>query len=281
MTPVSSNIRRISDAIGFIESNLSEKLSLDAIADAAHCSKYHFHRLFSAFTGMTVHGYLQRRRLTEAAKSLVGSGRPILHIALAAGYESQQAFASVFTAMYKKPPHQFRRGAAFYPLQWPVRLTGDFAMLGDRRARWRVVRAGSQDVRAWMNLVRLVVNGFPCLCEDEYLAVLNGHIRSGSALMIGDGDTAVGAALFSPGTRRIDFLGIHPLYREAGVAEAIVREIVAAMPAGGKGVSITTYREDDKADTGQRRALQALGFVEGGLLTEFGYPTQEFVIEAL
>ena len=41
---------------------------------------------------------------------------------------------------------------------------------------------------------------------------------------------------------------------------------------------MTTYREDDKADTGHRDLLKQLGFAERELLVEFGYPTQRFVL---
>ena len=46
----------------------------------------------------------------------------------------------------------------------------------------------------------------------------------------------------------------------------------------GREISITTYREGDKADTGHRQAIMELGFAEAELLVEFGYPTQRFVL---
>lgn len=46
----------------------------------------------------------------------------------------------------------------------------------------------------------------------------------------------------------------------------------------GKEISITTYREGDKADTGHRKAIMDLGFAEAELLVEFGYPTQRFIL---
>ena len=46
----------------------------------------------------------------------------------------------------------------------------------------------------------------------------------------------------------------------------------------GRPVSITTFREGDKADTGQRAEYKRLGFAESELLTEFGYPTQRLIL---
>ena len=46
----------------------------------------------------------------------------------------------------------------------------------------------------------------------------------------------------------------------------------------GKEISLTTYREGDRADTGQRKQIQGLGFAEAELLVEYGYPTQRFIL---
>ena len=91
------NIENITAVIDYVEDHLTEKLDLDRIAEAVHYSKYHLHRMFADTVGLTVHDYIQRRRLTEAAKLLVFSDKPILEIALTAGFESQQAFTACFS----------------------------------------------------------------------------------------------------------------------------------------------------------------------------------------
>ena len=90
------NIKNIIAVIDYIETHLQEKLDLETVAKAVHYSKYHLHRMFTGTVGLTIHDYVQRRQLTEAAKLLVLSDRPILEIALSAGYESQQSFTSKF-----------------------------------------------------------------------------------------------------------------------------------------------------------------------------------------
>ena len=111
------NIKNIMAVIDYIETHLQEKLDLETVAKAVHYSKYHLHRMFTGTVGLTIHDYVQRRQLTEAAKLLVLSDRPILEIALSAGYESQQSFTDIFKAMYKKSPNQYREEEEFYPLQ--------------------------------------------------------------------------------------------------------------------------------------------------------------------
>ena len=71
----------IETVIDYIENHLDGKLELETAAEAVHYSKYHLHRLFNETMGMTIHDYVQRRQLTEAAKLLVFSDRPVIEIA--------------------------------------------------------------------------------------------------------------------------------------------------------------------------------------------------------
>lgn len=66
-----NRIEKVSMVIDYMEANLTKKIDLDMIAEAVHYSKYHLHRVFSKTVGITIHDYLQRRQLTEAAKLLV------------------------------------------------------------------------------------------------------------------------------------------------------------------------------------------------------------------
>ena len=71
------NIKNVMAAIDYIESHLHEKLDLETVARAVHYSKYHLHRMFTGTVGLTIHDYVQRRQLTEAAKLLVLSDQSL------------------------------------------------------------------------------------------------------------------------------------------------------------------------------------------------------------
>jgi AraC-like DNA-binding protein len=273
-----NRIEKVSMVIDILEGNLNRKIDLDTIAEAAHYSKYYLHRVFSQTLGITIHDYLQRRRLTEAAKLLVFSNQSILDIALLSGYESQQSFTGIFTAMYKQSPNQYRENEKFYPLQLRWTFEGSYGMLNRKEdGIWDIQLATEDDIPCWMRLVRLVIDGFPNLQEDDYIQVLRQKIAARQALILKDGETAIGVMLFSRKTGSIDFLGTHPMYRNKGIPQAFLRKVMGELLQG-KRISITTYRAGDKADTGQRREIQALGFAEAELLVEFGYPTQRFVL---
>ncbi|WP_040197255.1 helix-turn-helix domain-containing protein [Candidatus Soleaferrea massiliensis] len=274
-----NSMEQIRSAIGYIEAHLAEKLDLGTVADAVHYSKYHLHRMFRHTVGMTLYDYIQRRRLTEAAKWLVFSDRPILDIALAAGYESQQAFTNVFTAMYKQPPNRYRENEKFYPLQLKFDFERSCGMHQNMELCARDITAATQaDIPCWMELVRLVIDGFPHLYEEEYVEVLKDRIDKREAFILKDGRTAIGVLIFSCRTGSIEFMGTHPLYRNAGIPKAFIAKIREELTKK-REISITTYRAGDKADTGHRRAVMELGFAEAELLVEFGYPTQRFILQ--
>lgn len=273
------NIISVTAAIDYIENNLVDKLDLNTVAAAVHYSKHHLHRVFTNTVGLTIHDYVQRRKLTEAAKLLVFSDKPIIEIALLAGYESQQAFTTIFKLMYKKSPNQYREAEEFYPLQLqyilnnrPTKITTEIDWQRD------ISFASKGDIPAWMDLVYLVVDGFPYLKESEYLEQLRQCIQKRHALIIRDETILIGAMAFNTETGSIDFLGIHPQYRKHNIAKAFLQRAQAELLKD-TSISVTTFRTDDKADPGYRRVFQKLGFAEAELLIEFGYPTQRFTLQ--
>ena len=268
-------IYNIEKVIDFIENNLNEKLELETVANAVHYSKYHIHRMFADIVGMTIHDYVLRRQLTEAAKLLVFSNKPIIDIALVCGYESQQAFTVAFKAMYKLPPAEYRELQEFYPLQFAFTLQRNMNSMGFNTGD--IHFATKKDIAAWLELVRLVIDGYPHLDEYDYIQKLNDCIEQKQALIMKNGDTAIGIMAFSYDTGSIEFFGIHPQYRKTGIAKTFLDKLMLDILPD-REISVTTFRNGDRADTGHREALQKLGFAERELLVEFGYPTQRFVL---
>ncbi len=95
--------------------------------------------------------------------------------------------------------------------------------------------------------------------------------------MLREGDILIGAMAFTYSPGSIEFLGVHPQYRNRGLQKLFLDALLETYLPGQE-ISTTTFREQDKADTGHRDMLLQLGFAEKELLTEFGYPTQRFVL---
>ena len=104
------NIARLNTAIAFIESNLSEKISLEIIAEKAHFSPFHFHRLFKIVVGETVHNFINRKRIEKSAAYLLHQKEiNSTEIAEKVGFSSLSAFSKSFKKFYGISPNNFKK----------------------------------------------------------------------------------------------------------------------------------------------------------------------------
>lgn len=126
-----TNLDTIQEVVEYIDAHLEERLDLDSLCKVAGYSKYHLGRMFSSIVGFSMHTYIQRRRLTEAARLLIFTDRSIMDIALYAGYETQQSFTVGFKSLFKCSPQTFRKKRDFYPFQLKYSVDGMNKLRGD------------------------------------------------------------------------------------------------------------------------------------------------------
>ncbi len=102
---------RVNAVIDHIEAHLGDELTVEGLAEVAHFSPFHFHRIFSAMTGETLCGFIARVRLEHAASRLVAQpGRPVTDIALECGFTSPSSFSRAFREAYGMTPSRWRAG---------------------------------------------------------------------------------------------------------------------------------------------------------------------------
>ncbi len=77
---------RIDRVLKFLTAHLNEPLDIHRLAEEAHLSAYHFHRVYVSMIGETLVYTLRRRRLHMAAVSLITSLLPIAKIASLASF---------------------------------------------------------------------------------------------------------------------------------------------------------------------------------------------------
>lgn len=115
-------------AIEYIENNLCEKTNYEKIAQIACSSVYHFQRMFTFMTGLTLCEYIRRRKMTMAAFELQNSDIRIIDLALNYGYESPEAFTRAFQSLHGITPTAARgQGAnikAFPRISFQVSVKG-------------------------------------------------------------------------------------------------------------------------------------------------------------
>lgn len=101
-------VERINRAIDHVMRHLADPLPLEEVARAACFSPFHFHRLFKALVGETVHDFVKRVRLEQALRLLSHRRQMSLtEVALACGFSSSSDFSRSFRARYGVPPRRF------------------------------------------------------------------------------------------------------------------------------------------------------------------------------
>lgn len=102
-------MKQFFDAIDFIEANLDQDITLYDVARAADYSAFHFARMFRAICGLSVMGYIRRRRLSLAAQRLLSEEVRLIDLALDCGFESQEAFTRAFKRAFGITPGEYRK----------------------------------------------------------------------------------------------------------------------------------------------------------------------------
>jgi len=104
--------RRLVQAKLFIDRHFDEPINLDAIADEAYFSKFHFIRIFKKTYRQTPHQYLTHVRL-ENAKQLLQSNIPVSEVCYACGFESIPSFTTLFKKTNGHTPAEYRQQQMF------------------------------------------------------------------------------------------------------------------------------------------------------------------------
>jgi AraC-like DNA-binding protein len=87
--------RRLVQAKLFIDTHYAEPIDLNAIADEAYFSKFHFIKQFKNIYRKTPHQYLIFVRI-EKAMELLKTGVPVSEACYAVGFESLPSFSGLF-----------------------------------------------------------------------------------------------------------------------------------------------------------------------------------------
>lgn len=106
--------------VDYIGKHLDEKLTLTHLSDIACFSKYHFHRLFTVYTGLSLQQYIRWLRLKRAAHQLIiYKDLSIITIAMDAGFESHEAFTRAFKQTCGMNPSEFRQTSSWHAWEQP------------------------------------------------------------------------------------------------------------------------------------------------------------------
>ena len=110
-----SQLGTIHQAIGFIENHLRDEIAVADMAEAVSYSLYHFCRVFAQVAHHSPYDYLMRRRLSEAARELVETGKKITDIGFDYQFNSPETFSRAFRRMFAMQPSQWKKQSCLDP----------------------------------------------------------------------------------------------------------------------------------------------------------------------
>lgn len=96
------------EIIRYVESNFSEKITLDNLATKFYLSKFTVSRYFSRYTGTTLPRYLNSIRIINA-KRYLKEGMKVTDVAFKCGFESTSNFDRVFLEYTGISPSKFKK----------------------------------------------------------------------------------------------------------------------------------------------------------------------------
>ena len=101
--PAAPKDEKIREILRFIDTNLSEDLSIDELASRFYISKYHMMRRFREETGSSIHTYLSDKRLL-LARDLINGGVSATDACFRSGFRSYSAFSRAYGKLFGVTP---------------------------------------------------------------------------------------------------------------------------------------------------------------------------------
>jgi len=108
---------RINKVLVYIDSNLGEKMDLEMLAEKAHFSPFHFHKIMRAYLRESLGSYIIRVRLDTAAALLIYSDEPVSGIAYRIGYDTPAALTKSFQKRFGTSPSDYRQNKGSLKLE--------------------------------------------------------------------------------------------------------------------------------------------------------------------
>ena len=107
-----SNTLRTKQILRYIAAHYAEDITLEDLAQSAHCSKSACLRAFRLLMKTTPYKYLIEYRLEQAALLLRQTQTPIGEIAEAVGFHQFSLFGKSFKRMTGQTPKEYRKAQA-------------------------------------------------------------------------------------------------------------------------------------------------------------------------
>ncbi len=99
----------IAQAVDYIQTNYSRKISLTSVSDHVGLSSSYLCRIFKEETGLSMNTYINNLRMSKAGELLSDKDSYIKEVAISVGFEDQLYFSRLFKRYYGVTPSEYRK----------------------------------------------------------------------------------------------------------------------------------------------------------------------------
>ena len=169
----------------FIDSHISEPITLHMLADAAGYSPWHAARMFKALTGKSPFDYIRSVRLSRAAERLRMEQARVVDVAFDFVFDSHEGFTRAFSKQFGMTPQRYSHEKPALSLFIPrdVRetylalLKGDYPMSENQKPNTIFVQVVDRPARKLILKRGIKAEDYFAFCEEvgcEIWSVLTG-----------------------------------------------------------------------------------------------------------
>ncbi|MDP4097781.1 AraC family transcriptional regulator [Paenibacillus sp. P96] len=168
-------LKQVNLAMSYIEANLAGEIDFREAARLACCSEYHFKRMFSFLSGLSLSEYIRHRRLTLAALELQSLQHiKVIDLAVKYGYDSPDSFTRAFQALHGITPSEARKKGAALKAFPP--MTFQLTIKGGSKMDYRIVEKEAFQIAGIKKQITLIYEGvnpqmdemWASLTENDY-----------------------------------------------------------------------------------------------------------------
>lgn len=122
----------IGEAVKFMESHITENITMYEVAKQVNISPFYFQKGFSILCGYSIAEYIRNRRMALAGEELITSNVTVMELAMKYGYDSPDSFTKAFSRFHGSTPLAVRKNKSmiktFAPLKLTISLKGGYRM---------------------------------------------------------------------------------------------------------------------------------------------------------
>jgi len=223
------SLKKMNEALHYVEDNLTSEIDFKEVARLALCSDYHFQRMFSFLSGVTLSEYIRRRRLTLAAFELINNNIKVIDVAVKYGYSSRDSFTRAFQSLHGVTPTEARNNSqclkSYPPMTFQLSIKGGsemnyrieekeaFRIVGIKKRIPIIFNGVNPEISAmWQSLNMEIINRFKQLSNTQPLGLLSASTNFSEGRMEekGELDHYIGAATTSECPDDLSHLEVAP-----------------------------------------------------------------------